>query len=49
MKRGDTLGDISKRTLGTSKRWEDILELNKLEDEDDLKPGAVLKLPAKKS
>lgn len=49
VKRGDTLGDISKRTLGTSKRWEEILELNKLEDEDDLKPGAVLKLPAKKS
>ncbi len=49
VKRGDTLGDISKRTLGTSKRWEEILELNQLEDEDDLKPGAVLKLPAKKS
>jgi len=49
VKRGDTLGDISKRTLGTSKRWEEILELNKLDDEDDLKPGAVLKLPAKKS
>lgn len=49
VKRGDTLGDISKRTLGTSKRWQEILELNNIDDEDALTPGAVLKLPAKKS
>ena len=49
VKKGDTLGDISLKTLGTSRRWQEILDLNSIEDEDTLTPGAVLKIPAKKS
>jgi nucleoid-associated protein YgaU len=49
VKRGDTLGDISMKTLGTSKRWQEIVDLNNLDDEDALTPGDVLKIPAKKS
>lgn len=49
VKRGDTLGNISLKTLGTSKRWQEIVDLNNLDDEDALTPGAVLKIPAKKS
>ena len=49
IKRGDTLGEISQRTLGTSKRWQEIVDLNNLDDEDNLTPGAVLKIPARRS
>lgn len=49
VKSGDSLGMISKATLGTSKRVDEILELNKgkLTDEDSIQVGMVLKLPAK--
>lgn len=42
---GDTLGDISQRMLGTSRRWREILDLNRLDEDDVLMPGTVLKLP----
>jgi hypothetical protein len=41
----DTLGVISQRTLGTAKRWREIAELNKLDDEDLIPAGTVLKVP----
>jgi nucleoid-associated protein YgaU len=49
VKKGDTLGEISLRTLGTSRRWQEIVDLNKIDDEDNLTPGSVLKIPPKKS
>lgn len=49
VRRGDTLGGISQRTLGTAKRWQEIADLNKLDDEDAIVAGTVLKIPAKRS
>ena len=45
---GDTLSEISSKKLGTSKRWREILALNKgkLSSEYGLRVGMVLKLPA---
>jgi nucleoid-associated protein YgaU len=45
VKKGDTLGDISQKTLGTSKRWHEFVELNRIEDEDHIPAGTVLKVP----
>lgn len=42
---GDTLGAIALKTLGTSRRWREILDLNHLDEEEILSPGVVLKLP----
>jgi LysM repeat protein len=47
VKAGDTLGHISQRVLGTSHRTQDIIDLNKLEDEDSIPVGTVLKVPVK--
>lgn len=47
VKKGDTLGEIAKRELKSSKRAGEILKLNpSLEDADSLHVGMVLKLPA---
>ncbi len=45
VKKGDTLGDISLKVLGTSRRWREIAELNKIDDEDMVTAGTVLKVP----
>lgn len=47
--KGDTLGSIAQKTLGSSKRWKDILNLNRktIDDPDALVVGTVLKLPAR--
>ena len=47
VKKGDTLGDISSKVYGTSKRWKPIYEANKdiLKDPNHLKPGQVLRIP----
>jgi LysM repeat protein len=45
VKPGDTLGLIAQKALGTSKRWQEIVDLNKLDDEDTISTGTVLKLP----
>ena len=47
--KGDTLGVISQKMLGTSKRWKEILNLNRkaIDDPDSLVVGTVLKLPPK--
>ena len=43
---GDTLGDISFQTLGTSKRWREIQALNGNVDPASLHVGQELRLPA---
>ena len=49
VKSGDTLSEISQTMLGTSKRWREILDLNKnvLEDAESLRVGMTLKIPAR--
>lgn len=49
VKPGDSLGQISKITLGTSKRVGDIIAANrgKLLDEDSIQVGMVLQIPAR--
>lgn len=49
VRKGDTLGEISLKTLGTSRRWQEIADLNNLDDEDAISAGTVLKIPAKRS
>lgn len=45
---GDTLSEISQSQLGTSKRWEEILELNeRLDEPTDIYVGMKLTLPAR--
>lgn len=48
VQKGDTLGEISMKTLGTSRRWLEILELNKdrIDDPDLVPVGVELRLPA---
>lgn len=49
VQKGDTLGVIAKRELGSAKRVEEILELNPdIEDEDTIYLGMVITLPPKK-
>ena len=45
VRKGDTLGEISLKVLGSSKRWQELAEFNKLEDEDSIAAGTVLKVP----
>ena len=45
VKKGETLGDISRKLLGTSKRWQELAEFNKIDDEDSIAAGTVLKVP----
>ncbi|MBJ76261.1 MAG: hypothetical protein CMJ98_04510 [Planctomycetes bacterium] len=45
VKPGDSLSAISQRTLGTSKRWEELMALNGISDPTRIRVGQVLKLP----
>lgn len=47
VKKGDTLGSIAASTLGTSKRWKDILDVNPGLKPSNLAIGAQIKLPPK--
>lgn len=49
VRKGDTLGEIASKLLGSSSRYEDILAANtdKLSDEESLQPGMVLKIPSR--
>lgn len=47
VKKGDTLGEISMRELGTSKRAGEIITLNNLKDANSIRVGQKLKMPAK--
>ena len=44
---GDTLGDIARSTLGTTRRWQEIYNLNKdrISDPNNVRAGVVLRLP----
>ena len=44
---GDSLGMISQRLLGTSKRMDEIVELNNLADADQIYVGMTLKIPSR--
>lgn len=48
VKRGDTLGVIAQKVLGSSKRAGEIADFNKLDDEDNIPVGTVLKVPPKR-
>ncbi len=45
VRKDDTLSEISRRALGTSRRWREISELNGIDEEELLTPGMVLRLP----
>jgi nucleoid-associated protein YgaU len=49
VRKGDSLGEISQRLLGTMRRKDEILDLNKslVDDEDSIQVGMVLKMPAR--
>jgi nucleoid-associated protein YgaU len=47
VKPGDTLGEIAFKLLGTSKRMDEIVELNGLDSADTIFVGMTLKIPAK--
>jgi len=49
VQKGDTLGEISMETLGTSKRWREIYELNtdRIDDPDNVLAGTRLRIPPK--
>jgi nucleoid-associated protein YgaU len=49
VQRGDTLGEIAVRELGTVRRMQEILDLNddKLDDADDIRVGMKLRLPTR--
>ncbi len=47
VQRGDTLGEISSKLLGTTKRMDEIVELNGLASPDQIYVGMTLKIPTK--
>jgi nucleoid-associated protein YgaU len=49
VQRGDSIGEISQKVLGTVKRKDEILSLNRgiVDDEDSIQVGMVLKMPAR--
>lgn len=48
VRRGDTLAEIAQRTMGSSRRWRELAEFNKLEDADDVPVGKVLRIPGRR-
>jgi nucleoid-associated protein YgaU len=47
VKKGDTLGHIAQRELGTTKRADEIMKLNKISDAASLRVGQTLAMPTK--
>jgi nucleoid-associated protein YgaU len=47
VQKGETLGDIAKKTLGSSKRWPDIVKANKgtITDPDNVPAGLRIRIP----
>lgn len=47
VKKGDILGRIARKQLGTSKRWREIYELNRdlIKDPDNVPAGIVIRIP----
>jgi LysM repeat protein len=46
VRRGDTLGGIAARLLGSASKWKTIADANHLRDPNHLRVGQVLKLPS---
>lgn len=48
VQKGDTLGEIASRLLGSARRWPEIVKLNSdvIDDPDNVPAGVVLKLPS---
>jgi hypothetical protein len=46
VKEGDTLSKISKDHLSDPRKWRELLQYNKIDTPDRIKPGLVLKIPA---
>lgn len=44
--KGDILSTVSQKLLGTTRRMNEIVELNGLKDPDDIRVGQTLKIPA---
>ncbi|HZW07752.1 MAG TPA: LysM peptidoglycan-binding domain-containing protein [Phycisphaerales bacterium] len=47
IKKGDTLMSIASKELGSAKRWESLLVANPSLDENSLRAGMTIKIPAK--
>ena len=47
VQKGDILGEVSKKLLGSARRWTEIASLNNLDDPDNLTEGMKLKIPAR--
>ncbi|MBM4108473.1 MAG: LysM peptidoglycan-binding domain-containing protein [Phycisphaerae bacterium] len=45
VRRGDTLGEIAQRVLGSTRRKGELMKLNNIDNEDSIRVGAVLRLP----
>jgi nucleoid-associated protein YgaU len=47
VQKGETLGDIAKKTLGSAKRWPDIVKANKgtITDPDNVPAGLRIRIP----
>ncbi len=45
VRRGDTLGEIAQRMLGSARRKHELMRLNNISDENTILAGAVLRLP----
>ena len=45
VKKGDSLGEIAQRELGSARRWPEIVKLNEIDDPDDVPAGVELRLP----
>lgn len=48
IKKGDTLGSISKKFYGTTTKWKEIAETNKISNPATIKIGQVIEIPATK-
>jgi nucleoid-associated protein YgaU len=46
VRKGDSLGEIAQRELGSARRWPEIVKLNHLDDPDDVPAGLALRLPS---
>jgi len=48
MQRGDVLSVVAQKTLGSARRWHELVEANKdvIDDPDNIPAGTVLKIPS---